>query len=632
MSQIRILSEHLANQIAAGEVIERPASVVKEFLENSIDAGADRINVQVEGDGSRLIRVIDNGGGMDGDDALLCLERHATSKLNSNENNQLDAIRTLGFRGEAIPSIASVSQMTITTRPEEASLGTRIEIRYGRVNKIHETGSGRGTVMEIRNLFGNQPARKKFLKSARTELAHIEDVVKNYALANPQISFSYSVNNSILFEFDSDPSQLQRFRIAYRRDPGRDVVTVNNAAIDPGGDLVIRGFLVPPDEATVSGRLRTFVNNRSIRDRLINHAVMEGMSGFLMKGRRPAGVLFISIDPAAVDVNVHPAKQEIRFRKSQLVHQMVSLAVGQAMRDFQNNLKLDLFGRKDRPTDHPSQEEDAPAAVVYSQEPENTPLPFDMLPKIKPCRAPSTAEPAAAIREPAPFNDPGKAADRETFLPADSEDIGAEAATAAEPATPRTIRPLGQIANLYILCEADGKLLVIDQHAAHERLIFETLKKQYFSKNVVRQDLMFPQVLEIDPAQAHIIDNHRQTIAGLGIDIDDFGGNSWVIKAVPAILAGHEPLEVVSGMLDQLAGHSLSGAHSGKEAAVQLEDVLASMACKAAVKSGRRMSLDEIESLVNEMVAADVFSHCPHGRPVAKSFSPDEIKKWFHRT
>ncbi len=635
MSQIRILSEHLANQIAAGEVIERPASVVKEFLENSIDAGAQRIAVQVEGDGARLIRVIDDGCGMDSDDALLCLERHATSKLDSTDTNQLNGILTLGFRGEAIPSIASVSRMTITTRPESASLGTRIEIRYGRINKVHETGSGKGTVMEVRNLFGNQPARKKFLKTARTELSHIEDAVKNYALANPHISFSYSVNNTVLFEFDnSDPYPLKRFKSVYNRTPDQDVVVLGAPSASDSSELTIHGFLLPPDEAGVSGRLRTFVNNRSVRDRLINHAVMEGLAGFLMKGRRPAGALFISIDPSAVDVNVHPAKQEIRFRKSQIIHQLVSLAARQAMQDFQDKLKSSLFGIPSEPDrEHPVMSGSEPAAPLYQPEIDRTPLPFDMLPVTKPSCGSSTTEPPPAGMKKTIAPAPSTEMSIRGYAPPLDIPEDSTRQPRQEPSThPQSIRPLGQIADLYILCEADGRLLVIDQHAAHERLIFETLKHQFFSRKITRQSLMFPQVLEVEPGRIQVLETHRETIKNLGIDIEDFGGGSWVIKAVPAILSKHEPLEILAGILEQLAGHTLAAIPSGRPAAVRIEDVLSSMACKAAVKSGRRMTIEEMESLLNEMINADVFSHCPHGRPVAKSFSVDQIKKWFHRT
>jgi DNA mismatch repair protein MutL len=636
LSQIRILSEHLANQIAAGEVIERPASVVKEFLENSIDAGAQRIAVQVGGDGTRLIRVIDDGCGMDSDDALLCLERHATSKLDSNDSNQLDGIRTLGFRGEAIPSIASVSQMTITTRPDSASLGTRIEIRYGRINKVHETGSSKGTVMEVRNLFGNQPARKKFLKTARTELSHIEDAVKNYALANPHISFSYSVNDTVLFEFDnSDPSPLKRFNSVYNRTSDQDVVVLGAPSASDSSEITIQGFLLPPDEVGVSARLRTFVNNRSVRDRLINHAVMEGLAGFMMKGRRPAGALFISIDPTAVDVNVHPAKQEIRFRKSQVIHQLVSLAARQAMQDFQDNLKSNLFGIPSGGPElkRPVMSDSEPADTPHQPEIHRTPLPFDMLPGTKTSFNRSTAEPPPAGMKKTPPPKPAtETSIREPAPPLDISEHAVRQPRHEASTHPQRIRPLGQIADLYILCEADGRLLVIDQHAAHERLIFETLKNQFFSKKVTRQSLMFPQVLEIEPGRIQVLETHQETIRNLGIDIEDFGGGSWVIKAVPAILSKHEPLEILAGILEQLAGHNLPAIPSGRQAAVRIEDVLSSMACKAAVKSGRRMTMEEMESLLNEMINADVFSHCPHGRPVAKSFSVDEIKKWFHRT
>ncbi|MDT8335487.1 MAG: DNA mismatch repair endonuclease MutL, partial [Desulfurivibrionaceae bacterium] len=308
MSQIRILPENLANQIAAGEVVERPASVVKELVENSIDAGAAGLTVQVEGAGASLIRVIDDGRGMDQDDILLSLERHATSKLINVA--QLNEIMTLGFRGEAVPSIASVSRLSITSRPLGAELGARVEVRFGKVVKVHEMGCRVGTVVEMRDLFGNVPARKKFLKTPRTELSHIEEVLRGYALARPELALDYFVNGR---EILAVPPVVgggleQRLKNLLGCDSRRSLATVGPASAENG--VKISGFLLPPDYfPSQSANLRAFVNGRPVRDRLITHAVAEGLRNFLMKGRRPAGVLFVDLPPAAVDVNVHPAKQ-----------------------------------------------------------------------------------------------------------------------------------------------------------------------------------------------------------------------------------------------------------------------------------------------------------------------------------
>ncbi len=329
MSEIRILPEQVANQIAAGEVVERPASVVKELVENAIDAGAHNIRIEVEAGGSRLIRVIDDGRGMDADDMLLCLERHATSKIKSAAD--LTAISTLGFRGEAMPSIASVSVLVITSRQQGAQLGNRLEVRFGKVVKVHEMGAAQGTVVEIRQLFGNVPARRKFLKSVRTELAHIEEAVLSFALFHPRMGFSYAVDGRSVFQFaaEADTFASRMGRLA----SGKSAVSLvaigaSRVTGEDVEDVAVRGYLFPPDGVSWPGnKLRLFINGRLVKDRLLGQAVFEGAEGFFMKGRRPAGLVMVKVDPSMVDVNVHPTKQEVRFRKSAQVFQAVSAAV-----------------------------------------------------------------------------------------------------------------------------------------------------------------------------------------------------------------------------------------------------------------------------------------------------------------
>ncbi|NOX25867.1 MAG: DNA mismatch repair endonuclease MutL, partial [Deltaproteobacteria bacterium] len=338
MSFIRILPENLANQIAAGEVVERPASVVKELLENAIDAGACGISVQIENGGTGLIRVIDDGCGMDEDDILLSLERHATSKLT--RLDQLAAITTLGFRGEAIPSIASVSKMTITSRTASAQLGSRVEVRFGKIVKVHAMGAAPGTVIEVKNLFGNVPARRKFLKSTATEIAHIDEVIRSYALANHRRGFALRINERQIFDWPVDSNEAARVARVMGGAARLIHFSGSDAAIGAA-----HGYLPAPDPQLLkSARLWLFVNGRSVKDRVISHAVSEGMRGFLMKGRRAAGVIFLKIPPDQVDVNVHPAKQEVRFRKANLVHKLVEESVRQAMLDLQKQRKKDLFG------------------------------------------------------------------------------------------------------------------------------------------------------------------------------------------------------------------------------------------------------------------------------------------------
>ena len=335
MSKIRVLSDHLANQIAAGEVVERPASVVKELLENALDAGADRINIQVEGDGTRLIRVIDNGGGMDQDDVLLCLERHATSKLI--EESQLAVITTLGFRGEALPSIGSVSRMSLLSRLHTADIGTRAEVRYGVLHDLHDDGCACGTIIEVRNLFGNLPARKKFLKTKRTELFHIEEVIRNQALAHPDVAFFLQVDGRKTITLAA-AGQEQRVRDVFRYSDKMLAVS----CCDGYDSLSVNGFLFLPD-AVSTARLRLLVNNRPVQDRMIRYAAAEGLKGLLMKGQQPAGALLLDLDPQLIDINVHPAKREIRFRNSNEVRRFLVRAVSEAVLRHQEETRSELF-------------------------------------------------------------------------------------------------------------------------------------------------------------------------------------------------------------------------------------------------------------------------------------------------
>ncbi|HSO08925.1 MAG TPA: DNA mismatch repair endonuclease MutL, partial [Desulfoprunum sp.] len=340
MPKIHILPEHLANQIAAGEVIERPASVVKELFENSLDAGATRIEIEIEGGGIRLIRVIDNGEGMDEDDVLLCLERHGTSKIR--EDRDLAAIATLGFRGEALPSIGSVSHMTITSRPAGSDLGTEAVVAYGKLVKIHAIGAAQGTRFEVAHLFGNTPARRKFLRTVRTEQAHIEEVVKNYALGSPAVTIVLRIDGREILHFDRTLSLKQR--LARLMPAAGPLLRIGDPDAGTPPHRVF-GFLARPEAPLpAAARLRLFVNGRAVRDRMMTHAVIEGLRSFLMKGRNPAGLIHLIVPAAEVDVNVHPAKHEVRFRHSRDIHLLISAAVAKAMGDYQQEVQGQIFG------------------------------------------------------------------------------------------------------------------------------------------------------------------------------------------------------------------------------------------------------------------------------------------------
>ena len=612
MSRIRILSEQVANQIAAGEVVERPASVIKELVENSVDAGATRIDVHVEGGGTGLLRVADDGEGMDGDDVLLCLERHATSKLR--DESQLAAIATLGFRGEAIPSIASVSRMTILSRQQGQALGTRAEIRYGTLQAVHQDGGARGTVIEVRQLFGNMPARKKFLKSVRTELYHIEEVVKNQALAHPAIGFTLMVDGRVALEYQAKADLETRVRAVFRYK--KALITLEDTGVSEN-ELTADGYLLLP-ETTPAGqaRLRILVNDRPIQDAMIRHAVSEGMQGYLMRGYQPGGVLRLRVPPEQVDVNVHPAKREIRFRQGEMVHRSLAARVTKAMEQYQQTLRDDLFTGA-RPHKRPASPPFDLTAARFTPQP--------VFATAEPLAAANPAGTQAAQPVPAILSSDTKAGAQ--VMPS------AETLPAAAAASPDEdfagLSLIGQLFALYLLAEKDGQLVVIDQHAAHERLLYGQLRQGYLDKVIPRQQLLFPAMVELTPMQCETLETQAEAVAALGLEATLFGGNTALVKSVPAALSPLDPALLLPEMLDGLRGMDWAGARHVIPPAV--DELLASMACKAAIKAGDRLQPAEMLKLLAQMQASPVFSHCPHGRPVLKTFSLQEVERWFHR-
>ena len=626
MSRIRILTENLANQIAAGEVVERPASVVKELVENALDAGATQISVQVEGAGTRLLRVIDNGCGMDPDDALLCLERHATSKLQNADD--LVRLQTLGFRGEAIPSIASVSRMTITSRPAGADLGCRVDVRFGAVNKVHEMGCAQGTVVEVADLFANVPARRKFLKSANTELAHIDEVVRSYALVSVQTGFSYQVNGREVIDLPiSEDAAERRIKQALGDCPDLILLTSDAAAARP--EIEVNGFLVPPDQASGrAGRLWTFVNGRYVKDRMINHAVAEGLQGFLMKGGRAAGVVHLRLPPEGVDVNVHPTKQEVRFCEGNLVHNKIVAAVWRSMEAYQGQLQGQIFGSPGAPSPL-AKTPAAPVAwppmadTIALEVREPQPLPLHAAAPMSPqLTAPPAPRPLSfdpTLTEAQPPSMP-------TAVPRPSSPTADDPPRPAPPAPP-PLRYLGQLFDTYLLCQMEDGLLAIDQHAVQERLIFEELKGHYDTGSMPSQLLMFPEMIELLPAEVEAVEEHTAELLRLGLELQEFGGDTVLIKAVPAGLSHLPPTEILRGVLSRFIDDQLPA-----QGATKLHEVLAGMACKAAIKAGHVLSPLEVQHLLDRMQSAGIFSHCPHGRPVLRRFSKADIEKWFQRT
>ncbi len=626
MSKIRILPEQLANQIAAGEVVERPASVVKELVENSLDAGASRIEIEIEGGGTRLIRIIDDGEGMSEDDLLLCLERHGTSKIEVEED--LGAIMTLGFRGEAVPSIGSVSNLTISSRPADSPLGTQVILKYGKLTKVHETGCSFGTSFEVRNLFGNTPARRKFLRTSRTELGHIEEVVKNYSLGAPEITFILRVDGRDVLYLDSTLSLEQRLNSILRY---KDTFIPVHKELQTGSKTRATGFLVPPDKVKPGpARLRIFVNGRAVKDRMVVHAIAEGLRGFLMKGNNPSGLIHVQLPAEEVDVNVHPAKHEVRFRNSREIHNLISQSISEAMLHYQQTVKATIFGKSQQPA-RAAIPEHGDQSLIFEPPP---PTPetrqeeiFETLDKIthnqEPINTSSSPQTVVASNEPGEdhFRERQNFAELQTKEPEIVDD------TPSNRGVEHNLLIIGQFDDLYIFCKSSEGLLVIDQHAAHERLLYEKLRHQYLENSIVRQNLMFPETIELSLFQSQLVEKNSEELDRMGFSIREFGGNTFLISAIPALAGQINPHVLFLDILEQFGSESRKRDQGGV-----LDTILSTMACRAAVKAGTNLTHLEIDKLLNDMVRADLFSHCPHGRPVIKQFSKDDLKKWFHRT
>ena len=602
MPRIHRLPLNLANQIAAGEVVERPASVVKELLENALDANARRITVTVELGGKKLLRVEDDGDGMEPADAQLSIERHATSKITTSED--LGAIRTLGFRGEALPSIASVSHFTLRTRARGQATGTEVRVNGGVIASVREVGAPEGTLIEVADLFYNLPARRKFLKSDTAESAQISRLVTQMALGYPIVGFTLTSGPRKLLECPPAAGLGERFYQLFGERP--DLIELRKEA----GGLKIHGYIAAlGDQGPTRGAQNVFVNRRIVKDRTIAHAISEAYSVATIKERSPEVHLFIEISPDRVDVNVHPTKAEVRFLEGSLVHEVLRRGLGDALGQGRPpELQLASFApRPGEPTPMSIPGMFAGAQVGNRWTPDTLlpPRPGDPSPY-------GGASPYGS----APFASASTAVETA---------VNTAAATAAAPEI-RPMIPLGQFRDTFILAVDDEGIAIIDQHVAHERVLFEQVMDKLTSGRLESQRLLTPIMIEMSPAQRQALAQHRETLDRFGMEIEEFGGDTLHLSAVPAIL---DPAECEAAV--RALAEDLEGLDKGSRVEDGLRKIAATMACHAAVKANYPLTLEKMRYILEELRRTAYSSVCPHGRPVVLRITRREVEKNFQR-
>jgi DNA mismatch repair protein MutL len=604
MPRIVQLSQQVVARIAAGEVIERPASVLKEMLENSIDAGSTRIDVEISQGGLDGIRVVDDGCGIDADDLALAFAAHATSKLRSADD--LATIGTLGFRGEGLASIGAVAQVCLQSRPTGADRGSEVRCDGGDLGEVRPWNGASGTRVEVRHLFFNTPARRKFLRGPSTEMGHVSEVFTRIALSNLGLHLTLSHNGRRLHDIPASYGLLDRVAAFYGDELRRQLRAVEGEH----EGMTLGGYAADPVCERGGTQMQyVFVNGRWVRDRSVSQALQEAYRGLLLTGKHPVAFLFLDVPADAVDVNVHPAKSEVRFRQPGQVQHLVQSAVRAALKGEDLTAPLRVApARKAAAT--ASQNAPAPkqAALAFGATPKPT---LASPPVVAPTASPRSV-PREERRVAAPTSVPG------------GEQRGVEPAPApvAEPPAEAV-----QMHDMYLLVEVPEGVLVIDQHALHERILFERLKARFASGELEVQKLLVPETVQLPPAQAALLLEHRADLLGLGLEIDDFGGGTILLGGYPHLLGKGPPCELLLAVAEQL---SAKGRVPTREA--MLNDLMALMACHSAVRAGDRLSAEQVRMLVAERHLAQDAHHCPHGRPTSLLFTRAELDKQFRRT
>jgi DNA mismatch repair protein MutL len=613
MGRIRLLPETVASQVAAGEVVERPASVVKELVENSLDAGARKIDIVVRRGGISLVRVIDDGCGMDRDDALLSLERHATSKIRSAAD--LQAVTTLGFRGEAVPSIASVSRFRLTTREARAIAGTEILVNGGKIEIVRDGGEAPGTQVEVRSLFYNLPVRRKFLRSESTESRNIEHQLHLQAIGHPQIAFSLLRDDRMLLQLPATVRLSDRIRDLYGAELLQRLVEVSGPA---SSKIRISGFI---GQAGLSRQTRSqqlvFVNGRAIESSLLTGAVREGYHTALMKGQYPVTFLFLELDPTAVDVNAHPAKREVRFHDPNGVRETIVRCIQQTLETARAEWQ-EKFRAPVRPsTAVPAKP--APDLTLRSEvsAPEHTPR---ELPHLGTCASGGVDSMRAA--------GPEIVGQAHRLQRPDAGSANKALALQRDPrkAAQQQFEIIGVLSKLYVLMESADGLVLVDQHAAHERILFEELRRRMEEQGVPTQKLLLPQAFDLPPRDADWIERNLSTLQRMGIGIESFGPDNFKIDSLPSFLSVSDAAQFMRKVIDDLkgTGNSASAMRLG-------EEMIAKTVCRHAVKANDPLRYPEVEKLIRDLLDCDLPYCCPHGRPTMIQISMAELEKKFGR-
>ncbi len=593
-TRIHLLPSQLVNQIAAGEVVERPASVAKELVENSLDAGAGRIEVEAEQGGVKLLRVRDDGGGIERDDLALALSRHATSKVDSLE--ALELILSMGFRGEALPSIASVSRLQLVSRAAQADQAWQLDSeREEAIPAAHPPG----TTVTVRDLFFNTPARRKFLRSERTELGHLDALVRRLALANMGVGFRLAHNGRSVFQVRPARSRAEQEQRLAELLGAAFLENAFHLEQEAGG-VHLHGWVARPAFSRSQADMQHFfVNRRMVRDRLVTHAVRQAFQDVLYHGRHPAYVLFLDLDPRLVDVNVHPTKHEVRFREGRMVHDFLYRSLDRALADTRPGGLPEPAGDPGRAAEEPR-----PPAEPAPHAPAQSSMPLGVADR------PAAYRAAFAMQQPAPG--PGAP-------PCEPE-------VSAEQGMPPLGFAIAQLHGVYILAQARDSLVLVDMHAAHERITYEHLKQRLTGEGVIRQPLLLPLRVAVSDREADLVEENQTLLRELGLEVDRTGTQSLLLRAIPAMLQGADGERLLRDLLSDMV---VLGASDRIRR--ELDGILATIACHGSVRANRRLSIEEMNALLRDMERTERADQCNHGRPTWVRLSMAELDRLFLR-